>query len=131
MAPKSLSPPITAYDSTWAPSAAPPAQTAEFGVLPRPFIAAAFQRNCLYFCISCCWKKKQQFSYLENQNLHRQKESIHPREAPFPCSPIPCGLNYPVIQESFFFCVDQAGVKGFSVFEMVYVMLLLLKQAGM
>lgn len=37
------------------------------------------------------------------------------------CSPIPYGLNYPVIQESFFFCVDEAGVKGFSVFEMVYV----------
>lgn len=126
---KSLSPPITAYDSTWAPSAAPRLHrelTLGFCLSP-PELLLSTETAFLYFYISVPEKKEKKTTNISLtwKILISKKEKKHPlipqRHAKF-CSPIPYGLNYPVIQESFLFsCVDQAGVKGFSVFEMVYV----------
>lgn len=68
-----------------------------------------------YFIVIC-----PRFSHLESQNLWMKTQSIHSERRTKLCSPIPHGPNYSVIQESFS-CTVQVGVKGFSVFEMVYV----------
>ena len=54
----------------------PRLHTAEFGALPQPVLAATLQRNCLSLFLYILLLKT---TYLENPNLSRQKESIHPK----------------------------------------------------